>query len=375
MTQEGVEYEGLFWQDVIQDLAEMDAPLEAIFGYSLRNEAFFLDGVPPLSLDSGQVTTGNGQTYDLSDPAAKQQMMDDNLVHWIDEVRAAIQAVDPTGLVGSGFFVPQGPNEARPGDPRLIRTYPAIWDSKADFIDLHAYPGTGLTLSQYVENFEIGGIANRPILMGEFGAFTFSFGSAAIAAQALQDWQVESCSFGFDGWLLWTWDTDEQPELWNGMSSGGVIQRALAPSIRADACLPGMYEGQDVALGKPATASSALPSNPPGMAVDGDFGNWWGAGDFAPQWIEIDLLAPYSIAEVRLAISQSPAGVTTHRLWGRNASGVYQLLIEFDGYTVDEQVLDFLPPQPLDGIQFIKVDTFASPSWVSWREIEVLTGN
>jgi hypothetical protein len=376
MTQEGIQYEGLFWQDVIRALIDLDAPLEAIFGYSLRNEAFFLDGVPPLSLDAGLVTTGNGETYDLSDPAARQAMMDDNLVYWLDGVRAAILVVDPTALVGIGFFVPQGPNPARPGDPRLIRTYPAIWDSQADFVDLHPYPGTGLTLDQYVENFETNAIASRAILMGEFGAFTFSYGSAAVAAQALQDWQVASCPFGFDGWLLWTWDTDEQTELWNGMSSGGVIQRALAPLNRPDACQPGPYEGQDLALGRPVSASAWLPDRPPGLAVDGDFENWWGSGAMPPpaQWIAIDLGAPYVIAEVRLAISQSPSGVTLHRLWGRGNSGDYRLLAEFNGYTQDEQVLDYRPSEALDGIQFIKVETLASPSWVSWREIEVLSG-
>ena len=29
---------------------------------------------------------------------------------------------------------------------------------------------------------------------------------------------------GIDGWLLWTWDTDEQPDLWNAQSGGDVEQ-------------------------------------------------------------------------------------------------------------------------------------------------------
>jgi hypothetical protein len=41
---------------------------------------------------------------------------------------------------------------------------------------------------------------------------------------------------GFDGWLLCTWDTDEQPDLWNGRSAGGVIEQALAPRLRVDPC-------------------------------------------------------------------------------------------------------------------------------------------
>ena len=31
-----------------------------------------------------------------------------------------------------------------------------------------------------------------------------------------------------DGWLRWTWDTNEQPDLWSAMRDGGVIDQALA---------------------------------------------------------------------------------------------------------------------------------------------------
>jgi hypothetical protein len=52
----------------------------------------------------------------------------------------------------------------------------------------------------------------------------------------LQEWQRDSCAYGFDGWLLWTWDTYEQPELWTALSGGRVIEQALAPVTRADPC-------------------------------------------------------------------------------------------------------------------------------------------
>jgi hypothetical protein len=74
--------------------------------------------------------------------------------------------------------------------------------------------------------------------MGETGAFIFSFATAADAATGLKQWQVSSCDYHFNGWLLWTWDTDEQPELWNGLSGGGAIDQALAPRLRPDPCAP-----------------------------------------------------------------------------------------------------------------------------------------
>ena len=49
-------------------------------------------------------------------------------------------------------------------------------------------------------------------------------------------WQKQSCTYDIDGWLLWTWDTNEQPDLWNAMSDGGVIDKALSPKTRPDPC-------------------------------------------------------------------------------------------------------------------------------------------
>jgi hypothetical protein len=48
-----------------------------------------------------------------------------------------------------------------------------------------------------------------------------------------------SCRYGIDGWLLWTWDTEEhQAELWHGSSAGGLIAEALSPRARPDPCQP-----------------------------------------------------------------------------------------------------------------------------------------
>ncbi len=372
LTQAGIGIEQDYWRDLIDHLAYAGAPLDTILGYELRNEAFFAGDARPFTLSTGTVQTGNGRTYDMADPAAHQALMDENLVFWLDRVRAAILEVDPTALVGCGFFHPQGPNPARPGDPRLIRTYPALFQSQLDFVDLHPYPNTDLTLRQFVENYELAGLKDKPVIMGEFGAFRSAFPSAQTAADALVDWQAASCQYGFDGWLLWTWDTDEQPELYNGLSDGGAIDRALAPANRPDPCAPRPGARANLALNRPATASQFLDEAPPGLAVNGLAGDWWRAGAPPPQWIEIDLGAPRAVAAVRLDVSQSPAGETVHRVLGRGEAGDYQLLHEFRGVTEDQQWLEFAPEQPWQGIRYIRLETVSSPSWVGWREIEVL---
>lgn len=362
------------WQDLIGELIRQDAPLDVILAYELCNEAFFESNLPPFSLTSGLVTTANGKTYDMSSEDDKQRMMDEGLVYWIDTLRAEILKLDPTTLVTVGFFWPQKPHPARIGDPRVIETRAPIWKSSADFLDLHPYPGWELNFPQYVDNFGMAGMEEKPIIMGEYGAARSSYPSEMEAARALHNWQVESCSYGFDGWLLWTWDGEEQTDFYNALTGDGLIDQALMPANRPDPCKAGTFEffERNLALGKLARASRFLPEQPPSGAVDGSTRQWWGAGSFAPQWVQIDLGQPSTIGLIRLTITQSPAGDTLHQLWGGITSDHLSLLHTFEGYTVDAQVLEFKPEAPIENIRFLRVVTKKSPSWVGWQEIEVL---
>jgi hypothetical protein len=87
-----------------------------------------------------------------------------------------------------------------------------------------------------MQNYGIDGPVKKPIVIGEMGGSRRAFGTNADAANALVAWQRMSCAYGIDGWLLWTWDSIEQPDLWNARSGGGVIERALAPNNRPDPC-------------------------------------------------------------------------------------------------------------------------------------------
>lgn len=234
----GLNANKVFFQDFAKELIQLGAPTEHIFSYQLRNEMFYDGDQPPLSFKTGTVKTANGKTYDMSSAAEKQRMIEENNVYWLDSVRDAILEVDPTALVSVGFFVPQAPNPARIGDPRFVVSAPAIWQSQVDFVDLHAYPGFELNLKQHVENFGINGMQEKPIVMGEFGGEISRFSSIFSAAETFVKWQVESCQYGFDGWIFWTWDLTEQPDFFNAMMQDGAINGVLAPVVRPDPCSP-----------------------------------------------------------------------------------------------------------------------------------------
>jgi hypothetical protein len=240
LTAQGLTAHAMMWRDIITGLKSHNAPLEAIFAYELVNELSFDVDFPPLSLTSGMIATGNGKSYDMSSATAKQAMMDENLAYWTSHVRDSIELLDPGALVTVGFFVPQGPVPARPGDPRFIEAYPAIALSTADFVDLHPYPDGSLTLDQYAQNFGEDAYPAKPVLMGEYGRPTSNSGTAAAAAQALIAWQSASCAHLFSGWLLWTWDIDGDPSypFWTLTSADSAVEKAIAPAARPDPCAP-----------------------------------------------------------------------------------------------------------------------------------------
>lgn len=130
----------------------------------------------------------------------------------------------------------------------------------------------------------------------------------------------------------------------------------------------------NVALKKTVRVSRLTDGFPGQSAVDGDLGTSWSSGAGAPQWIEINLGEPYDIRAIRLLPGQYPAGVTVHRVRGKGP-GTGASFIDlhiFDGQTEDSKWLEFTPPSPWPAIEVIRIESVSSPSWIAWREIEIL---
>jgi hypothetical protein len=375
LTTAGADAYRHFWTVLIQDLNFLGAPLDDVWGYEIAAEQFFRSDAAPLNHGSGLVTTGNGTTYDLSVAGQKQVMMDENLAWWAGRVRSAILSVDSTALVSIGFLWPQSPNPARGGDTRVVRARPTIDSSSLDFFDVHLDPGVELTFQQYMENYELLAPAVKPVVIGEFGAFKYAYPTPQDAERILRSVESDSCAYGIDGWLHWSWDTTEfglgEQPFWEGTAAGGLIDQALSPQLRPDPCaaVPG---AGNLAFGKPVTASAEDPATPATHAVDGLMANWWSSGAYPEQWIDIDLGAPVEVGRVRLFISQYPDGSTTHKILTRATTGdPWDLQYTFTGNTVDNQVLEHSPSSAWTNVRYVRVDTTASVSWVAWKEIEV----
>ncbi|MBK8899668.1 MAG: discoidin domain-containing protein [Anaerolineaceae bacterium] len=172
----------------------------------------------------------------------------------------------------------------------------------------------------------------------------------------------------------WSTDGSPSPTEYNARLSVRVDGRYLAD--HADP-LPGIDASspfRNLALGQPVTASRSLPEAPPENAVDGT-PHKWGAGSHPPQWIEVDLGQPTAVALMRLVVDQYPAGLTVHQIWGRGPDEELSLLYEFRGHTASGDLLAFTPEIPVPDLQFIRILTTQSPSWVAWTEIEVFAAS
>jgi hypothetical protein len=374
LTTTGIQAAQQYWTDLLTGLIERDAPFDIILGWELQAEGYYLSDQPPFSLEKGIITPAIGKTYDMSKPAQKQSLAGDGMRYYIDQVRQTILASDPTTLVTMGFFAPDSPNPWREGDERFLDTATLLEDSDLDFFDLHAYPGLGLSLPELAQNFGLNGHITKPILMGEVGANTWIYPQISDAAIAVQDWIAASCGVGYSGWLYSGYYPSPAGLLdatWGLVDELGTILNALSPNRQPDSCITTVLPGRNLALGKSVSVSGALPDQTPQMAVDGDPNTQWSAGAYPTQWIEIDLGAPYSIGKIRLTVGQWPAGETVHQLWVGSTQETMQLVYEFSGQEFDFDVLTFVPATPLPNVRYVRIDTTESPSWVSWREIEV----
>jgi len=128
----------------------------------------------------------------------------------------------------------------------------------------------------------------------------------------------------------------------------------------------------NLATNKTVYVENEVADQTAAMAVDGYINSLWNSGGHDPQWIEINLGEYSNVETIRLHVSQHPPGDTVHEISSSRNGNVFKPMHIFSGFTEDGQVLEFSPETPWMGIQFIRIKTVASPSWVAWREIEII---
>jgi hypothetical protein len=223
----------------------------AIFAYSIQNEANVVDNALPFSSRNLNITTADGLSYSMADPASRQQCVDANAVNWANQCVKAISSVDPDVMVTLGVFtfnavgkpgpngiLPHGIDHRHPFRPFSLTKY-----SNLHYLDIHIYPLASMNdrwnFDIDLQSSEWNNVQfNRmPIFMAEFGAFKHIFPSIQQAASQLVKLQQLSCPKNMSGWAVWTYDTWEQGHfLWTMVDSNDTIGSALSPVYRPNPC-------------------------------------------------------------------------------------------------------------------------------------------
>lgn len=364
LTQSGEDAAVRYWHDLFDGLVGRRAPMETVLAWSILNEQWMFADQPPLSLPTGSVTTKTG-TYDMGSADSRRQMVIDATRSYFAAIAEVVRQNDPHALVTSGFFAPKFPNATSIGGDWYVDTAPLLEESALDFFDFHAYPGSDISLAEIAENFGLP--ADKPVIMGEYGAFISRFPAIDKAGLTLQRWVADSCGLGFAGWLYWEFnpaDISVGDATWALTAEDGLLLEQLAPTVQSDPCMSNLVD-PNLAAGAVTRASRSISGEPPSNANDGNPTTQWGAGAEPTQWIEVDLGEIEEIGEIRLMVAQFPNGLTRHLI---DVDGVRVWAFEND--TTDGEVLTYTPDQPLTG-RVIRITTISSPSWVAWREIEV----
>jgi uncharacterized protein (DUF1800 family) len=120
---------------------------------------------------------------------------------------------------------------------------------------------------------------------------------------------------------------------------------------------------------KTVRASGVYADRIPQHTYDGDPNTPWNSGSYAPQWIEFDLGLLYDITQVRLLTAQAPAGPTDHVILVGSAPNPTTVYATLQGQTDGGMWLE--SKKPASWVRYVRVLTRSSPSWISWKEIEI----
>ena len=233
---------------LVELLARDPRALTAVFAIDIQNEVCFYPGHAPFDQTEGIFAAPNGRSYDLA--TQKQELADEGGIHHINMCADAVHKVFPGVLINVNVFTYAAVGRTGPDDFHLdsaawrnrVPFRPlAIARSKADMVDVHFYSGS---LDQYRRDLasiefdrlkQTASAFGKPLIVGEFGLFKGQFNDDFDAGcRFLRNEWLPALRRDWDGWLYWTYDTHEQPRLWNAAHDDYAIFRILADQLKHD---------------------------------------------------------------------------------------------------------------------------------------------
>jgi hypothetical protein len=247
LTQSYIDVRKRLVQSLLQYVKNADPDLlSTIVAIDLWNEISVSTQAAPFSR-TDVVPLANGKSYDMTRDSDRQAAFDEGIVYWANQLVDGAHSVDPDTLVGASVFTFHvmgltGPNGVHSTASQLANgdsRYPArpaafaAPDCRLSYLDIHVYPsatpGYAAATDLATEELATVDLTRKPLWLGEFGAYTFVFPTAAAAAPGLVAHKTQLVNAGFRAWGMWTWAGDQGPLLWTATQDLRVIDQALAP--------------------------------------------------------------------------------------------------------------------------------------------------
>jgi len=100
-------------------------------------------------------------------------------------------------------------------------------------------------------------------------------------------------------------------------------------------------------------------------------GTFFNSGGGSPQYVQLDLPGQYNITSVFLQVAQNPNNYTEHLLYvGSNLTDL-TLAANFSGVTINGQWINTTFNPPLPGVQYLRLNSTISQSWIAWNKFIV----
>ncbi|MGC2241497.1 MAG: hypothetical protein WA726_11730, partial [Acidimicrobiia bacterium] len=91
------------------------------------------------------------------------------------------------------------------------------------------------------------------------------------------------------------------------------------------------------------------------------------ATEKSPQWVQLELDTPATVARIEMVVAQDPPGPSVHQLWIQVSGGQLEPIQTYEGTTHEGDVLTYQPEQAIDNVVVVRVMTTKlgdlAPAW------------
>jgi hypothetical protein len=246
-TVDGRKARSQYIKDFLNYIKSKDASLlESFLAVQCQNELSIQGLQWPFDITEGFFKTPDSKSCDMNNDDQRQQLFEDIFKGYHTEIVKAVKSVSSELLVSEGIFVPRIVGKDYEGKNHGIRNFDklddrcppkavALLNSPLDFVDIHIYyvnKATSLAES-YKEDMNSTGLytakmkellKTKTFIMGEFGSFKYMDSTFEKAQNNILQTRQLALSDNIQGYLMWTFDTFEQRNIWQAMENEAFLK-------------------------------------------------------------------------------------------------------------------------------------------------------